>query len=82
MEDKLKVLPFQIIEMEDKLILKRGLTSMVIPEKSALIIVKIIQKAFKTTLKLDASDVSKAFQGKTKSITVIPTKIGSIIAVT
>jgi thiazole/oxazole-forming peptide maturase SagC family component len=45
MEDKLKVLPFQIIEMEDKLILKRGLTSMVIPEKSALIIVKIIQKA-------------------------------------
>ena len=41
---------------------------------------KVIQKAFKTTLKLDASDVSKAFQGKTKSITVRPTKIGSIIA--
>ena len=31
-------------------------------------------------MKLDASDVSKAFQGKTKSITVRPTKIGSIIA--
>ena len=41
---------------------------------------KVIQKAFKTTLKLDASDVSKAFQGKTKSITVRPTKNGSIIA--
>ena len=31
-------------------------------------------------MKLDASDVSKAFQGKTKSITVRPIKIGSIIA--
>ena len=41
---------------------------------------KVIQKAFKTTLKPDASDVSKAFQDKTKSITVRPTKIGIIIA--
>ena len=41
---------------------------------------KIIQKAFHTTLKLEASDVSKAFQGKTKSVTVRPTKAGYLVA--
>ena len=41
---------------------------------------KIIQKAFKTTLKLEASDVSKAFKGKTKSVTVRVTKAGYLVA--
>ncbi|MDN3690360.1 hypothetical protein [Cyclobacterium jeungdonense] len=45
MEKKLKVLPFQIIELEDSVVLKRGLSSMAIPDKSALIIIKVIQKA-------------------------------------
>ena len=58
-----------------KTVLKSVYTNLLKNEKS-----KVIQKAFKTTLKLDASDVSKAFQGKTKSVTVRPTKIGSIIA--
>ena len=58
-----------------KTVLKSVFTNLLKKEKS-----KVIQKAFKTTLKLDASDVSKAFQGKTKSVTVRPTKIGSIIA--
>jgi thiazole/oxazole-forming peptide maturase SagC family component len=45
MEHKLKALPFQVIELEDRVVLKRGLSSMAIPDKSALLIVKVIQKA-------------------------------------
>ncbi len=45
MENKLKALPFQVIELDDRVVLKRGLSSMAIPDKSALLIVKVIQKA-------------------------------------
>jgi thiazole/oxazole-forming peptide maturase SagC family component len=45
MKDKLKIMPFQIIEMEDRLVLKRGVSTMVIPDKSAMIVVRVIQKA-------------------------------------
>ncbi|UII21553.1 hypothetical protein [Fulvivirga ligni] len=45
MEQKYKMLPFQVIEMEDRIVLKRGLSSMAISDKNALIIIKVIQKA-------------------------------------
>ncbi|MBD3628755.1 hypothetical protein [Cyclobacterium sp.] len=45
MEIKLKALPFQVIELEDRVVLKRGLSSMSIPDKSVLLIIKVIQKA-------------------------------------
>src|SRR5699024_8857416 len=34
-----------VLEMEDKIILKRGISSIVIPDKGAMIVIKVIQKA-------------------------------------
>ncbi|MCC5905703.1 MAG: hypothetical protein JJU13_05840 [Balneolaceae bacterium] len=45
MNKKLKALPFQVVEMEDELLLKRGLSTMVIPDKSAMVVIRVIQKA-------------------------------------
>lgn len=39
------MIPIQIIELEDRVILKRGLSSVEIPDKNALVIIKVIQKA-------------------------------------
>jgi len=45
MENKLKIMPFQIIEMADSFALKRGVSTIVIPDKNAMIVVRVIQKA-------------------------------------
>ncbi len=39
------MIPIQVIELEDRVILKRGLSSVEIPDKNALIIIKVLQKA-------------------------------------
>ncbi|MCG8476330.1 MAG: hypothetical protein MI784_12755 [Cytophagales bacterium] len=67
MNGKLKSLPFQLIEMEDRIVLKRGLHSLEIPDKSALIIVKVIQKALLQSPK-SADELTKLFSGSVRNI--------------
>ncbi|MEE3650612.1 MULTISPECIES: TOMM precursor leader peptide-binding protein [unclassified Brenneria] len=45
MNDKLILLPIQIIETEDAVILKRGLAQLLIPDTNILLIIRVIQKA-------------------------------------
>ncbi len=45
MNEKLTLLPIQIIEQEDGVILKRGLEQILIPDRNALLIMQVIQKA-------------------------------------
>ncbi len=45
MDQKLIILPIQVIEQDDGIILKRGLEQMLIPDKNALLIIRVIQKA-------------------------------------
>ncbi|KFX06127.1 hypothetical protein KP22_09765 [Pectobacterium betavasculorum] len=45
MSEKLILLPIQIIEMEGSVILKRGLTQILIPDLNVLLIMRVIQKA-------------------------------------
>ncbi|AUC75978.1 hypothetical protein [Olleya sp. Bg11-27] len=67
MESKLKALPFQIIELEDKIILKRGVSSMAIPDKSAMIIIKVIQKALLQSPRTK-EELSLLFSGSVRSL--------------
>ncbi|MCA6915875.1 TOMM precursor leader peptide-binding protein [Pectobacterium versatile] len=45
MSEKLILLPIQIIEMEDSVILKRGLAQLLIPDPNVLLIIRVVQKA-------------------------------------
>lgn len=45
MSDKLILLPIQIIEMEDAIILKRGLSQLLVPDPNVLLIIRVVQKA-------------------------------------
>ncbi|WP_300754073.1 TOMM precursor leader peptide-binding protein [Janthinobacterium sp.] len=45
MNEKLILLPIQIVEQDDGVILKRGLEQVLIPDSNALLIIRVIQKA-------------------------------------
>lgn len=45
MNEKLKLLPFQVIESDQQLLLKRGISTLVVSDTNALIIIRVIQKA-------------------------------------
>jgi bacteriocin biosynthesis cyclodehydratase domain-containing protein len=45
MDEKLVLLPIQIIEQDEGVILKRGLEQLLIPDRNALLIVRVLQKA-------------------------------------
>ncbi len=67
MEKKLKILPIQIIEKEDKIVLKRGVTSIAIPDKSSLIIIKVIQKALLQSPK-SIDELTALFSGSIRGL--------------
>lgn len=45
MNEKLVLLPIQIIEQDEGVILKRGLEQVLIPDRNALLIIRVLQKA-------------------------------------
>lgn len=67
MNDKLKVMPFQIIEMEDKIVLKRGVATMVIPDRGAMIVVRVIQKAL-AQAPYTAEELAALFSGTIREL--------------
>jgi thiazole/oxazole-forming peptide maturase SagC family component len=67
MSNKLKLMPFQVIEMEDKIILKRGVSTMVIPDKSAMVVIRVIQKAL-TKANYTAEELASLFSGTVREL--------------
>lgn len=69
MKGKFKILPIQIIERENEVVLKRGLSTMLIPDKSVLTIIKVIQKALLQHPK-SIDELSGLFAGRIRSLIV------------
>lgn len=67
MEGKLKVKPFQIMELEDRIVLKRGVSTIVIPDKSAMIVVRVLQKALSQKAHT-AEELSRLFAAKARDL--------------
>lgn len=67
MNEKLRLLPFQVIEMDNQLLLKRGISTLVIPDPNALIIIRVIQKAL-TQSPYTGEELAALFAGNTRDL--------------